>query len=95
MLCGAIAAIAGATGCSQSEDARAQRAQLRERREGVMRETELTRRVATPQDSGRIIYDPPPSLSLDNVTRTKAPIVGLTKPSQPIEPTQRRGAPAP
>jgi hypothetical protein len=95
MICVALAAIAGAAGCSQGEDARVRRAQLRERREGVVRETELTKRVATPQDSGRIIYDPPPSLSLDNLARTRAPIVGLTKPSQPIEPAQRRKSTVP
>jgi hypothetical protein len=95
LLCVALSAIAGAMGCSQGEDARVRRAQLREQREGVVRETELTKRVATPQDTGRIIYDPVPSLSLDNLTRRQSPIVGLTKPSQPIEPAQRRGSPAP
>jgi hypothetical protein len=95
MICVVVAAIAGAAGCSQREDARVQRAELRERREGVVRATELAKRVATPQDTGRIIYDPPPSLSLDNLTRTKAPIVGLAKPLQPSEPAPQPKAPAP
>jgi hypothetical protein len=94
-ICVALAAIAGATGCTQGEDARVRRAQMRERREGIVRETEMTRRAATPQDSGRIIYDPPPSLSLDNLARTQAPIVGLSKPSQPSEPARQSGPPSP
>ena len=91
MMCAALATIVGATGCRQSEDARVRHARLRAQREAVVREAETVKRLATPQDSGYIIYDPPPDLSLANLRRTQAPIVGLAKPLQPSEPARQPG----
>ena len=89
MLCAAMAMLAGATGCRQDETERVQRAQVRTQRASVMRESEIVQRVATPRDSGRIIYDPPPPLSAENLARTRAPIVGLEKPLQASDSARR------
>ena len=91
MLCVALATMAGVTGCRQSEDNRERLARVRAQHEAVVRETETVHRLATPQDSGRIVYDPPPDLSLTNLIRTQAPIVGLAKPLQPSEPARQPG----
>lgn len=93
-MCVAIAIIACAAGCSQDEDVRVQRAQLRAQRESVVRQSEIVQRVATPRDSGRIIYDPPPPLSAENLARTRAPIVGLDKPLPAREPARQSKPPA-
>ena len=83
-----LALIAAASGCRQSETERAQRAQLREQRDGLVRDREVVERLATPREPGRIIYDTTPALSADNLARTRAPIVGLDKPLQASEPAR-------
>jgi hypothetical protein len=94
IVCVALAMIVATTGCKRSGDDRTRLAQVRAQEEAVVRETDEVKRLATPQDSGHIIYDPPPDLSLQNLTRTKAPIVGLDKPLQPSEPAGPSKPPA-
>jgi hypothetical protein len=84
----ALALIVAASGCRQNEKERAQRAQLRGQRDGLVREQEVVARLATPRQSGRIIYDTTPALSAENLARTHAPIVGLDKPLHASEPAR-------
>ena len=82
LVCLAMTMSVVAASCSRGEKEREQRTQVRAQRESLVRESEIVQRAATPRDSGRIIYDPPPSLSAENLARTRASIVGLDKPLQ-------------
>ncbi len=94
-VCVALAVVAGAMSCGQGEQGRERDAAMRARRGAAVRETETVTRVATPRDSGRIIYDSPPDLSEATLIRTRAPIVGLDKPLPPITPAPHPAKQAP
>jgi hypothetical protein len=78
--------------CRESADDRARHAALRVRTEASTRESETVQRVTTPQDARRILYHAPTDLSATNARLTNAPIAGIEKTSQPIQPTEHSGS---
>jgi ABC-type Fe3+-hydroxamate transport system substrate-binding protein len=88
-----FALMVAAAGCTQSAGERARKTAAREREEASTRESEMVRRVSTPQDPHRILYEAPDGLSDSNAIRTNATIVGVNKVPQPTEPAVQSGPP--
>lgn len=59
----AIMMLGMTSGCRQSEPSRARAEAKREQEREPVRESATVKRVTTPQDSGRILYDAPSNLS--------------------------------
>jgi hypothetical protein len=70
--CIALAILGGAIGCRQSAEARARNAAARAQSESAVRQSATVQRLATPTDSGRILYTAPPSLA-DSSARAAPP----------------------
>jgi len=72
--------------CRESAYDRARKAESRARTEASTRESEVVQRVMTPQDPHRLVYHAPTDLSDTNARLTNAPIAGIEKVPQPVEP---------
>jgi hypothetical protein len=68
--CVALAMLGGAIGCRQSAEARERHAAVRAQNEAAVRQSATVQRLATPTDSGRILYSAPPSLADSNARAT-------------------------
>jgi hypothetical protein len=79
--------------CRESANDRARKATLRARAEASTRESEVVRRVTTPEDPHRLVYHAPTDLSATSARLTNAPIVGIEKVPQPTEPSVHSGPP--
>ncbi|MEP7067011.1 MAG: hypothetical protein ABI889_13325 [Gemmatimonadota bacterium] len=81
-----------ALGCESGAENRAKRIDDHEGRAAAVRASETAQRLATPPDSGRIIYDQPTDLSMANARRTGTAIVGIEKVPQPAFDSSTVGA---
>ncbi|HLB10055.1 MAG TPA: hypothetical protein VK617_11000 [Gemmatimonadaceae bacterium] len=73
MCCTALAMMGSVSGCRQSAEARAQNAAARAQNEAAVRQSATVQRLATPTDSGRILYTAPPSLADSNARAAPRP----------------------
>lgn len=78
----ALAMSGAIAGCSQSSGDRERDAAERARAEASVRQSPTAERVATPRDSGRILYDAPPDLSAANPGRPGVAINGVDTSSR-------------
>ena len=90
-----LATASAMAGCERYPETRARRIAEHEQNTQAARASETVQRLHTPQDSGRIIYDQPTDLSLENARRTGATINGIEKTPQPAFDSASIGARSP
>jgi hypothetical protein len=91
----AVAMTSGALACGSGAKNREQRIDVHEQRAAAVRESETAQRLATPTEPGRIIYEAPTDLSMDNARRTGAAIIGIEKVPQPAYDSTSKSASSP